>query len=147
MAQAYSIFANGGMRIMPYVIDNIKNSNDELIYLARPLSACTTACNNNEAAAPRVLTPQNAYLITSALHDVVVNGTGKAVKDLNRNDLAGKTGTTQNQVDAWFAGFNPNIVAVSWVGFDQPQSLHEYGAKAALPLWMQFIQSALKGQP
>lgn len=147
MAQAYSIFANGGMRIMPYVIDNIKNSQDELIYLARPLSACVTACNRNDAVAPRVLTPQNAYLITSALHDVVVNGTGKEVTKLKRNDLSGKTGTTQNQVDAWFAGFNTNIVAVSWVGFDQPQSLHEYGAKAALPIWMQFMQAALKGQP
>lgn len=147
VAQAYSIFANGGMRIMPYVIDNIKNSQDELIYLARPLSACITSCNRNEAVAPRVLTPQNAYLITSALHDVVVNGTGKEVVKLKRNDLSGKTGTTQNQVDAWFAGFNTNIVAVSWVGFDQPQSLHEYGAKAALPIWMQFMQAALKGQP
>jgi penicillin-binding protein 1A len=78
---------------------------------------------------------------------VIQRGTAKLAKNLGRNDLAGKTGTTNSQVDAWFAGYNPDIVAVTWVGFDQPQSLHEYGAAAALPMWMQFIQFALKDKP
>ena len=101
----------------------------------------------NVASAPRVISPQNAFLITSALHDVIQRGTAKLAKNLGRKDLAGKTGTTQNQVDAWFAGYNQEIVAVTWVGFDQPQSLHEYGAQAALPMWIQFIQTALKNKP
>lgn len=147
MAQAYAVFANGGMRITPFVIDTIRNSQDQVIYQAKPLAICNSDCDKATAIAPRVLSPQNAFLITSALHDVIQRGTAKLAKNLGRNDLAGKTGTTNNQVDAWFAGFNPDIVAVAWVGFDQPQSLHEFGAQAALPMWMQFIESALKGKP
>ena len=118
-----------------------------MIYQAKPLVACSNNCKTDIAVAPRVITPQNAFLITSALRDVIQRGTAKLAKNLGRQDLAGKTGTTNNQVDAWFAGYNPDIVAVSWVGFDYPQSLHEYGNKAALPIWMQFIQAALKGKP
>src|SRR5579885_419885 len=147
MAQAYAVFANGGLKVAPYVIDTIQNSQDEVIYQAKPLVACNNNCTKDMAAAPRVITAENAFLITSALHDVIQRGTAKLAKNLGRNDLAGKTGTTQNQVDAWFAGYNPDIVTVTWVGFDQPQSLHEYGAVAALPMWMQFIQYALKGKP
>jgi penicillin-binding protein 1A len=147
MAQAYAVFANGGMKIVPYVIDTITNSKEEIIYQAKPLVVCTTNCTTTTAVAPRVITPQNAFLITSALRDVIQRGTAKLAKNLGRGDLAGKTGTTQNQVDAWFAGYNPDLVAISWVGFDQPQSLHEWGAQAALPIWMQFIQAALKNKP
>jgi penicillin-binding protein 1A len=146
MAQAYAVFANGGLKVVPYVIDTIHNTQDQIIYQARPLVACTSHCGRDVAIAPRAITPQNAFLITSALHDVIQRGTAKLAKNLGRNDLAGKTGTTNNQVDAWFAGYNADLVAVTWVGFDQPQSLHEFGAKAALPMWMQFIQSALKGK-
>lgn len=147
MAQAYAVFANSGLRIVPYAIDTIHNSQNEVIYQAKPLIACTNNCKKDIAIAPRVLSSQNAFLITSALHDVIQRGTAKLAKSLGRSDLAGKTGTTQNQVDAWFAGYNGDLVAVSWMGFDQPQSLHEYGAKAALPIWMEFIQTALKGKP
>ena len=147
MAQAYAVFANSGLRVVPYMIDSIRNSQDQVIYQARPLIACTKNCSKDIAVAPRVISPQNAFLITSALHDVIERGTAKLAKSLGRKDLAGKTGTTQNQVDAWFAGYNPDIVAVSWVGFDYNQSLHEFGAQAALPMWMDFIQSALKGKP
>jgi penicillin-binding protein 1A len=147
MAQAYSVFANGGQKVEPYIIDIIHNSQDQVIYQAKPLIACAKNCSHDIAIAPRVITPQNAFLITSALHDVIQHGTASLAKQLDRKDLAGKTGTTQNQVDAWFAGYNANMVAVSWMGFDQPQSLHEYGAQAALPMWMQFIASALKGKP
>lgn len=147
MAQAYSIFANGGLKVVPYAIDTIRNSQDEIIYQAKPLVACTTNCNANDAPAPRVLSAENAFLVTSALHDVIQHGTASRAKTLGRRDLSGKTGTTNNQYDAWFAGYNPDIVAITWVGFDQPQSLHEYGAVAALPMWMQFMQFALKDKP
>ncbi|MBV8802678.1 MAG: peptidase, partial [Gammaproteobacteria bacterium] len=91
---------------------------------------------------------QNAFLITSVLHDTIQRGTAKEARSLQRNDLSGKTGTTQNQVDAWFAGYNSELVVVTWVGFDQQQrSLHEFGATAALPMWMQFMQLALQGHP
>lgn len=146
MAQAYAIFANGGMKVVPFIIDSIQNTHGQLIYQAKPLMACKRDCAADIAIAPRAISEQNAFLITSALHDVVDRGTAKLAKNLGRKDLSGKTGTTQNQVDAWFAGYNPDLVAISWMGFDQPQSLHEYGAQAALPMWMEFIQSALKGK-
>jgi len=97
--------------------------------------------------APLAITPQVAYLITSAMQDVIKHGTGRGARVLNRHDLSGKTGTTNDKKDAWFAGFNSNLVAVSWVGFDQPRSLHEYGAQAALPMWIDFMRDALKGKP
>lgn len=166
MATGYAVFANGGFKVTPYIIDNIRNSQNQVIYQAKPLTACpacsmeltlptpvgqTPPANTkppvDNSNAPRVITPQNAFLITSALHDVIQMGTGKAARSLQRGDLSGKTGTTNEQVDAWFIGYNSDIVALSWVGFDQPQSLHEYGAQAALPLWMQFMQEALKGKP
>lgn len=97
--------------------------------------------------APRVIPIQNAYLITSVLHDVIQRGTAISARHLNRSDLSGKTGTTNNQYDAWFAGYNKELVAVAWMGYDQPQSLYEYGNQAALPLWMHFMQEALKNHP
>jgi penicillin-binding protein 1A len=147
LSQAYAVFANGGLRIVPFVIDSITNSQDQVIYQAKPLVACTANCGENTAIAPRAISAQNAYLITSTLRDVIQHGTATQAKELGRKDLAGKTGTTQSQVDAWFAGYNPDIVTIAWVGFDQPQSLHEYGARAALPMWMQFMQAALKDKP
>lgn len=151
MAAAYATFANGGFKVVPYAIDSIQNSHNEVIYQAKPLTACPTCTTEQDlqdnSHAPRVISAQNAFLITSALHDVIQRGTASQARSLQRNDLAGKTGTTNNQVDAWFAGFNSEIVAVSWIGFDQPHSLHEYGAKAALPIWIEFMESALKGHP
>lgn len=147
MAQAFAVFANGGMKVVPFIIDNIRTLQGEVIYQAKPLVACGENCSQDVVPAQRVISAQNAYLINSALHDVIQRGTAKLAKNLGRNDLAGKTGTTQNQVDAWFAGFNTALVTISWVGFDQPQSLHEFGSQAALPMWMQFIEQALKGTP
>jgi penicillin-binding protein 1A len=147
LAQAYAIFANHGMKVTPYIIDSIQNSQNQIIYQARPLVACTDNCPPNTTPAPRVLSAENAFLITSALHDVIEKGTASKAKSMDRNDVAGKTGTTQNQVDAWFAGYNPNYVTVAWMGFDQPQSLHEYGAQAALPMWVSFMQAALRNVP
>ena len=158
MASAYAVFANGGFKVTPYILDNIRKTNNEVVYQARPLTAClrcATDVTSSEAIsqaqdnshAPQAITPQNAYLITSALHDVIEIGSAKQARSLKRSDIAGKTGTTQNQVDAWFVGYNAHLVALAWVGFDQPQSLHEYGAKAALPMWMQFMEASLKDKP
>src|SRR3990167_3729499 len=146
MAQAYAIFANSGQKVVPYIIDTIRDTQDQIIYQARPLVACEENCPYEVVFAQRVLSKQNAFLMTSALHDVIQRGTATLAKTIGRNDIAGKTGTTQNQVDAWFAGFTPDLVAVAWMGFPQPQSLHEYGAQAALPVWIQFMQTALKGK-
>ncbi len=151
MAAAYSVFANGGFKVVPYAIDSIRNSQGQVLYQAKPL----TVCNNCQPApgqtdnsyAPRVISAQNAFLITSALHDVIEYGTAIQARGLKRNDLAGKTGTTQNQVDAWFVGYNPDYVTLSWVGFDQPQSLHEYGNQAALPMWIELMGTILKNKP
>lgn len=150
MASAYAVFANTGFRIVPFIIDSIKSSQGKVLYQAKPLVACTKGkcpTQPDNTYAPRVISPQNAFLVTSALHDVIERGTAVAARDLKREDLAGKTGTTSNQVDAWFAGYNHNIVAVAWMGFDQPQSLHEFGAQAALPVWIEFMHHALKDQP
>lgn len=147
MAAGYATFANGGYKVVPFAINTIRNSLDQVIYQAKPLVACGDQCPKGTLPAPQVITPQNAFLITSALHDVIERGTATFAKKLNRVDLAGKTGTTQNQVDGWFAGFNPEIVAITWVGFDQPQSLNEYGSQAALPMWTDFMQIALQDKP
>lgn len=151
MATAFAVFANGGFKIVPFAIDHIADTQGKIIYEANPLTVCTGECSasssNKEAFAPRVISPQNAFLMTSALRDVVQHGTAIEARSLNRKDLAGKTGTTNNQVDAWFVGYNSQLVAITWLGFDQPQSLHEYGAQCALPMWVQFMQSALKDIP
>ncbi len=150
MAAAYAVFANSGFHVVPYAIDHIMQQG-KLVYQARPLVACRDCAPplpNDNTRAPRVISSENAFLITSALHDVIEHGTGVRARSLNRKDLSGKTGTTQNQVDAWFDGYNAQLVAVAWVGFDQQQqSLHEYGNKAALPIWMDFMKAALKNTP
>lgn len=157
LAAAYGVFANGGFRIVPYIIHHIQNTRGEMIYEAKPSIACAS-CNDDPSTpvdkqasantkATRVISAQNAFLITSVLQDVIQHGTAAQARHLHRSDLAGKTGTTQNQHDAWFAGYNRDVVAVAWVGFDQPQSLYEYGNQAALPIWTAFIQDALKNQP
>lgn len=99
--------------------------------------------------APRVIDPANAYIIDSMMEDVIRRGTGRKAKVLGRNDLSGKTGTTNDQVDAWFSGFQHSIVTTAWVGFDQPKPLgrREVGAIAALPMWIDFMRVALEGQP
>lgn len=149
MATAFAVFANGGFRVVPFVINSISNTYGQTIYQAKPLLATDLHTNETQpnTCAPRVITEQNAFLVTSALKDVIQLGTASEARQLRRKDLAGKTGTTQNQNDAWFVGYNKNIVSVAWVGFDQPQSLHEYGAQAALPMWMDFMQAALKDKP
>ena len=141
MARAYAVFANGGYRVAPYLIDKIVDSNGKVIEQAKSLSA--------GGDAPRVIDPRNAFIMTSMMQDVVRVGTAARASELGRYDLAGKTGTTNNFMDAWFAGYSPRQVAVAWIGFDQPRSLgkQETGGHAALPMWISYMSKALHGVP
>jgi len=139
MVSAYSVFANGGYRISPYVIARILDAKGNVISEASPPEA--------GGAAERVIDPRNAWIMTSLLKEVVRAGTATRAMSLNRNDLAGKTGTTNENVDAWFCGYNADLVGVAWIGFDQPKTLgtNETGANAALPIWISYMAKALKG--
>ncbi len=142
MARAYAVFANGGYLIEPYVIDEIRDAQGTLLWKAAPARA------GDEAR--RVIPERNAWLIDSMLQSVVQAGTATAARsELKRNDLAGKTGTTNDSVDAWFAGYHPTVVAVAWIGYPQPKSLgsKETGGRAALPMWIQYMRTALQGVP
>ena len=144
IVRGYSVFANGGYLIKPYVIQTVKSNANKVIYQAKPKQACQQECDG----APNVITPQNAFLMEQALHAVIKKGTGRAAKILHRHDLGGKTGTTNKQVDAWFTGFNGNVATTVWVGNDNnAKPIHEWGAQAALPIWINYMRTALKGMP
>jgi len=160
MARAYSALANGGYRIEPYIIQRIEDPSGAIIMQAEPETVCETCvvsddditANDQTIAlrpATRIMTPQNNYIMNSLLRDVVQYGTGRKAMKIGRHDLAGKTGTTNDQIDAWFNGFHPELVAISWVGFDSPKSLGRYetGGKAALPMWIDFMKVALDDVP
>jgi penicillin-binding protein 1A len=146
-AAGYAVFANGGFKVEPYLIDKIINNQGTVIYQSKPKIACEDCKLTADQRAPRAITAQNAYLMTQALQDVIKIGTGTAAKVLKRDDIAGKTGTTNQQIDAWFTGFNSDVVTTCWVGFLQPRSLHEYGAQAALPMWIDFMRQVLANKP
>ena len=141
MAAAYSVFANGGFSVSPYLIDKVYDKDGRLLMQASPLQAGGNA--------PRVIDARNAWLMTTMMQDVMRYGTAARARQLGRGDLAGKTGTTNDARDTWFAGYNPNLVAITWMGYDQPRSLgrRETGAQSALPIWMNFMGTALKGVP
>jgi penicillin-binding protein 1A len=141
MVAAYSVFANGGYRVAPYLITRIVDAKGNVLSEAAPAEAGGTA--------ERAIDPRNAWIMTSLLKDVVRVGTATRALSLNRADLAGKTGTTNENVDAWFCGYNAAAVGVSWIGFDQPKTLgaNETGAVAALPIWISYMAKALKGTP
>ena len=153
MASAYAILANGGFRIEPYFIQRIDDDNGETQFQAEPITVCREEpCSPEENPGPvaeRVISPQNHYLMNSMMRDVITHGTGRKARVLGRNDLAGKTGTTNDQRDAWFNGFQPSLVTISWVGFDssQPLGRGEVGGRAALPAWITFMREALEGVP
>lgn len=141
MVGAYSVFANGGYKINPYLISKITDSNGEILSQAKVAEA------GDEAN--RVIDPRNAFVMDSMLRDVVRHGTAVKALSLKRTDLAGKTGTTNDSMDAWFAGYQPNLVGVAWMGYDQPKSLgdRETGGGLALPIWISYMQKALKDLP
>ncbi|MBF6058754.1 penicillin-binding protein 1A [Thiomicrorhabdus heinhorstiae] len=151
VARAYATFANTGYLIDPYIIQEVRNYNGEVLYQAKPKQACREEpCEiPEEDRAPRTIDPLNAYIMTDIMQDVIRVGSGKRARALKREDIAGKTGTTNDQKDAWFSGFNPNVVTTVWVGFDQPSTLgrSEVGGRAALPIWMDYMQDALKPYP
>lgn len=162
MARGYSVLANGGYLVEPYFIDRIEDARDGVLYEAVPLKVCKScaaitqtgdedpdAAQAQPQVAPRVLSAQNQYLMTSMMKDVVQRGTAVKAKALGRKDLAGKTGTSNEQRDAWFNGFNAGLVAIAWVGFDSfaPLGRGEVGGRAALPAWMDYMRVALDGVP
>jgi penicillin-binding protein 1A len=141
MATGYSVFANGGYRVNPYLIADITDPRGAVVSHPQPLIAGDTA--------PLAITPRNAYVMNSLLQSVAQRGTGARTNQLKRTDLAGKTGTTNDSHDAWFAGYQHSLVAIAWIGYDAPRSLgdKETGGGLALPVWMDYMSRALRDVP
>lgn len=137
----YSVFANGGFRVTPYFIQRIEDANGNVLSKAEPAVAGENA--------EQVIDVRNAYTMVSMMQDVVRRGTAVRALQLGRQDLAGKTGTTSDSMDAWFCGFQPTVVGISWIGFDTPRSLgeRETGGGAALPMWISYMSKVLKDVP
>jgi len=140
-AGAYAVFANGGYQIQPYMVDKIADTKGKSFFEAKP----THAGQESE----RVIDARNAFVMNSMLQQVVRSGTGAMASKLGRSDIAGKTGTTTDALDGWFSGYGGKLVAVSWMGYDEPKSLgsREFGATLALPAWIDYMRVALKGVP
>ena len=162
VAAGYAVFANGGLRIQPWFIERIEDPKGQVVFQAAPRRAsCATgdaAEGADEAAgcrlpdeqrAPRAISAANAWLMTDMMREVITRGTGRRALALGRNDLAGKTGTTNEARDTWFNGYNRSLVASVWVGFDQSQPLGEgeEGSRTAVPIWVDFMRGALAGTP
>ena len=177
LVRGYAVFANGGFQIEPYFINETKTYDDQIIFRANQPVVCKRCINlqkersqiiendsiieENETGlinenddintiyAPRVVDDKNIWIMNTITQDVIKYGTGRRALELQRNDLSGKTGTTNDQHDAWFSGFNSNIATVSWVGFDKfkPLGTRETGGRAALPMWIDYMREALKGIP
>ncbi|MEQ8516810.1 MAG: transglycosylase domain-containing protein, partial [Chromatocurvus sp.] len=164
VAQGYAILANGGYAVVPHLINRIENSAGDVLFEAQPATVCEDCKDlSNEAlserdadvakaplpAAPRVMDERVNFLINSILQDVITRGTGRRALVLKRGDIAGKTGTTNGPMDAWFSGYNRDVVATSWVGFDgyTPLGRREFGGTAALPVWIAYMREALQDRP
>lgn len=178
LARAQAVIANGGYDVQPYLIEEITDAFGKVVYRAPETIRCDTDCDTvaTGTAAPEITAPENGsqatetatgtaapaprimrrladarsvYILHSMMQDVIRRGTGRRAMALGRDDLAGKTGTTNEQKDTWFAGFNHRIATAVWVGFDQPAPLgrSEYGATAALPIWIDYMRTALKDMP
>ena len=170
MSRIYSVFANGGYLTEPYLIQRIEDADGSTLFEADPVVACTSCAiaeqqgaeqkwsadivENDALAklpkqAERTLEPRLAFQMNSILQDVVLQGTGRRALALGRKDLAGKTGTTNDQRDAWFNGYNPDLVTTAWMGFDQlkPLGNKETASRAALPVWIDYMKVALAGKP
>ncbi|RON83523.1 peptidase [Pseudomonas chlororaphis] len=176
IATGWSVFANGGYKVTPYIIDKIESRNGETLFTANPPSVPAGNTASSGIAAPaqqgftvdnvpgetpsqapvqapavaeRIIDGRTTYILNSMLEDVIKLGTGRRALALGRTDLAGKTGTTNESKDAWFSGYNADYVTTVWTGFDQPESLgrREYGGTVALPIWMNYMGAALKDKP
>lgn len=142
LAGAYAVFANGGYQVKPWLIQKVIDAKGAVLFEAK--------VDDLPSEDARVLDSRNAFVVDSMMREVVRSGTGAAaMQKLGRRDLAGKTGTTNDAIDGWFAGYSGNIVAVSWMGFDEPKSLggREFGSTVALPIWIDAMRHALKGKP
>jgi penicillin-binding protein 1A len=161
LAEGYAVFANGGYHVIPYFIQRIEDGSGHIVFTTNPPQACadcwyrtgessaSTQGLLSTHSAERVIDPRIAYQMTSLLREVVVNGTGTRAKKLHREDIVGKTGTTNDVRDSWFAGYQANFVTIAWMGFDDFGKLGrgEEGGKAALGMWVDFMETALKDQP
>ena len=193
MARGFSVFANGGWRVTPYVVESVTDAAGRKVFAAEPPLACPDCTDvplpdalddgvpdvpdavadgemtsdgtaaaavpavptvpegpvPPERRAPRAISAANAFVMTDIMTDVIQRGTAQRAKSLGRTDIAGKTGTTSDRRDAWFVGFNADIAAAAWIGFDQERSLgeEEEGGRTALPMWIRFMEVALKDRP
>lgn len=158
LASAYAAIANGGFRIDPWFIKEIRNLSDGVIYQSQPILACDADCAQYVSEEPeipvpkaeRVLDSRVAFILNSMLRSVVVEGSGRGVqRALNRSDLMGKTGTTNGPAELWFSGFNRDIATTVFIGFDQPEPLgeSEQGATVAVPIWIDYMRQALADMP
>ena len=172
LAAGYAVLANGGYRVEPYLISRVDNMAGETVYQARPLTVCHD-CEEEAAAgeqeelsieeiiaqpgkrepelpvAPRIMEERVNFIMNSILRDVITRGTGRRALVLERGDIGGKTGTTNGPMDAWFSGFNQDVVTTTWVGFDNytPLGRREFGGTAALPIWINYMREALRDSP
>ncbi|MGB1140486.1 MAG: penicillin-binding transpeptidase domain-containing protein, partial [Halioglobus sp.] len=170
VATGYAILANGGYRVDPYLIERIEDLNGEVLFEARPASVCRD-CDEDDASGPleelsmeeilaaepiaedapppaeRVMDERVNFILNSIMRDVITRGTGRRALVLERRDIGGKTGTTNGPMDAWFSGYNRDVVTTTWVGFDNytPLGRREFGGTAALPIWIEYMRAALDG--
>jgi penicillin-binding protein 1A len=163
LATGYAVFANGGYKVEPYIVQRIEDAQGNLLYAAEPPRACVSCwlesrdgeaevLGLDEAGSPlaqQVLDPRIAYNMDSMLKDVIKTGTARRALQLKRSDLAGKTGTTNESRDSWFAGYSPELVTVAWMGMDdnRPLGAGEWGGTAALGMWIDFMADALEDEP
>jgi penicillin-binding protein 1A len=174
IAGGWSVFANGGYKVQPYLIERIESRDGKSLFVANPprvpqgeeqpettaqssaapdtlLASVDTSTPQSQspAVAERIVDPRTTYILNSMLQDVIKRGTGRRALAMGRTDIAGKTGTTNESKDSWFSGYNADLVTTVWAGFDQPESLgrHEYGGTVALPIWMNYMSAALKDKP
>ncbi|MFD1382724.1 penicillin-binding protein 1A [Rhodanobacter aciditrophus] len=169
IASGYSVFSNGGFKVQPYLIDRVEDRYGNIIFQANPTTVCKTCTLLEKSTpdeqqmglfntlsgfeslpvAPRVLDPEISYIIYDIMRDVITKGTGRRARVLNRDDIAGKTGTTNDGRDAWFSGYNGDIVTSVWTGFDDmsPLGRGEWGGSASLPTWINYMRPALAELP
>ena len=170
VAAAYAVLANGGYLVEPYLIERIDDLEGDTLFEARPPTVCADcevpepdvselsmeqilareeAAEERPPLAPRIMDERVSFIIDSILKDVIKRGTGRRALVLERSDIAGKTGTTNGPMDAWFSGYNADVVTSTWVGFDNytPLGRKEFGGTAALPIWIEFMREALRDSP
>jgi penicillin-binding protein 1A len=141
LASAYAVFANGGYRVNPFLVSKVTDSKGRVVHQFKPQALDESM---------RAISPRNAFMMNSLLQEVTRSGTAaRAQVALKRRDIYGKTGTTNDSMDAWFAGYQQDVVAIVWIGYDNPRKLgdRETGGGLALPVWIDYMSFALKGKP